>query len=129
MARIAGTNIPDNKKIEYSLPYVYGVGHSLAVKVLKDLNIDPDIRVKDLSDKQLKTISDHIEKEFIVEGNLKRQIKKNIRRLIHTNSYIGNRHAKRLPAHGQRTKTNSRTVRGHRKTTGVSRSRSSAPKK
>jgi len=128
MARIAGTNIPDNKKVEYSLPYVYGVGHSLAVKVLKELNIDLNIRVKDLTDKQLKTISDYIEKEFIVEGNLKRQIKKNIRRLIHTNSYIGSRHAKRLPAHGQRTKTNSRTIRGHKKASGASRARATTKK-
>ena len=130
MARIAGTNIPDNKKIEFALPYIYGIGHSLSVKVLKELDIDPDMRTKELSDKQAKTISDYIEKQYIVEGNLKRQVKKNIRRLIHNNSYKGTRHAKRLPVHGQRTKTNARMGRGRKRMSigGAGRSRATTSK-
>lgn len=117
--RIAGINIPDNKKIEYSLPYIYGVGHTLAVKILAATKIDPTKRAKDLTQDEIGKIKEYVEKHFKIEGELRTQVKQNIQLLKDIQAYRGGRHARHLPVRGQRTKTNSRTVRGNvRKTAG-----------
>lgn len=115
--RIAGVNIPSEKRIEISLTYIYGIGHTRASQILAEAKIDPDIRVKDMSETDAKRLREIIEKKYVVEGDLRRDRQSNIKRLKEINSYRGLRHAKRLPAHGQRTKTNSRTVRGNRRVT------------
>ncbi len=122
MARIAGINLPKDKRIEIGLTYIFGIGRSLSNKILKEVKINPDIRVKDLSDEQVNKLRQKIEKEIRVEGDLKREIIGNIKRLKEINSYRGTRHAKRLPVRGQRTRRNSRTVRGKvRRTIGSGR--------
>lgn len=110
--RIAGVTIPDEKRLEIALTAVYGVGRQRAIATLKELGIDIGKRAKELSDKEEATLRDRIEK-FTIEGELRRQISSNIRRLKDIKSYRGSRHLKRLPARGQRSKTNSRTVRGN----------------
>ena len=115
--RIAGVNIPSEKRIEISLTYIYGIGHTRASQILAEAKIDPDIRVKDMSETDAKRLREIIEKKYVVEGDLRRDRQSNIKRLKEINSYRGLRHTKRLPAHGQRTKTNSRTVRGNRRVT------------
>lgn len=120
--RIAGTNIPEEKKIEYSLPYIYGVGHSLAKKILSAVGIDGNIRTKNLTDAQEDKLRAIVEKTYKTEGDLRREIIANIKTLKDIKSYRGIRHMKHLPVRGQRTKTNSRTVRGNvRKTMGSGR--------
>ncbi len=122
MARIAGVELPKEKRIEAALPYIYGIGLPLAKKILAKLDIDPNIRTKDLTPTDEGKLRDEIEKNYKVEGELKREILINIKRLKEINSYRGTRHAKHLPVRGQRTKTNSRTVRGNvRKTAGSGR--------
>jgi small subunit ribosomal protein S13 len=114
MVRIAGTLLPHNKRIEYALPYVFGIGLTLSRKILNKVGISFDIRVKDLSEKQ----SVYIQKEvshILVEGDLRKEIFQNIRRLRDIHSYRGLRHKKGLPTRGQRTKTNARTRKGPRK--------------
>lgn len=119
--RILGITIPDDKKILYSLPYVYGVGLSSAKIILKTAGIDENKRAKDLSDEELNKIQKIIEKNYVVEGDLRREISQNIKRLKEIGSWKGTRHSRRLPIHG-RTKTNSRTTRGNvRKTMGSGR--------
>jgi len=113
MARIAGVNIPDNKKIAYSLPYIYGVGLSLARKILIEARVDQNKRTKDLSAQEFARLRDIIEKKYKVEGELRREVMLNVKRLKDINSYRGWRHKKNLPVRGQRTKTNSRTRRGN----------------
>lgn len=117
MARIAGALIPNDKKVEYALPYVYGIGLSLSRKILAKVKIDGNIRVKDLTEDQLNKLRAEIEKNYKVEGELKREVLANIKRLKDIKAYRGIRHAKNLPVRGQRTKTNSRTVRGNRRNT------------
>lgn len=112
MARIVGVNIPDNKRIVVALTYIYGIGNTAAQEILAQSNIDATRRTKDLSEKELDTIREIVRKKS-TEGDLKREVLTNIRRLKSINSYIGTRHVKHLPVHGQRTKTNSRTVRGN----------------
>lgn len=112
MLRIAGVTIPEGKRLEIGLTAIYGVGRPRAVHVLKTLGIEPGKRPKELSPKEEAALREAIEK-FPLEGELKRQISANIRRLRDIKAYRGNRHAKRLPVRGQRTKTNSRTVRGN----------------
>jgi len=120
--RIAGVNIPNNKRVEIALTYVYGIGVPLSKKILAELKISPDIRVNDLTDEQVNALRNKIEKSFPVEGDLRREVSSNIKRLKDIKCYRGSRHAKNLPARGQRTKTNNRTVRGNvRKTTGSGR--------
>ena len=117
--RIFGVNIPDSKRIEASLPYLYGIGPSLSKKVLAAVKIDPDKRAKDMTADEILKIQNFIEKNYPVEGDLRQRIRSNIGRLKDLQTYRGMRHARRLPARGQRTKTNSRTVRGNvRKTAG-----------
>ena len=121
MARILGLSIPDNKKILYALTYIYGVGESSSALILKSANIDPDKRAKDLSDEELNKIQKIIERSYKVEGDLRRDIGQNIKRLKEVGAWRGLRHARRLPIHG-RSKTNSRTLRGNvRKTMGSGR--------
>ena len=112
-ARIAGVNLPQNKRIEIALTYLYGIGLSESKKVLKGLNINPDTRTKDLSETETNRLRDLIEKNYKVEGDLRREILSNIKRLKEIGSYRGSRHSRGLPSRGQRTKTNSRTVRGN----------------
>ncbi|MDP3697251.1 MAG: 30S ribosomal protein S13 [Candidatus Taylorbacteria bacterium] len=121
MARILGITIPDNKKILYSLTYVYGIGQSLSALILKSANIDMNKRAKDLSDEELNKIQKIMERSYKVEGDLRRDVGQNVKRLREIGSWRGLRHARRLPIHG-RTKTNSRTTRGNvRKTMGSGR--------
>jgi small subunit ribosomal protein S13 len=122
MLRIAGINIPDDKRIEISLTYVYGIGRSSASKILDELSISKLKRTKDLSEDEQKQIREYIEKKVRVEGELKHIVRSNIKRLKEIGSYRGIRHQKGLPARGQRTKTNNRTVRGNvRRTMGSGR--------
>jgi small subunit ribosomal protein S13 len=116
MARVAGVEIPANKKVSVGLCYIYGLGLSLSKKILKEAAIDENIRVKNLTEEQLSRINNIIDKNFAVEGVLRRQISQNIQRLKDIGSYRGMRHRKGLPVRGQRTKTNARTRKGPRKT-------------
>jgi small subunit ribosomal protein S13 len=122
MVRIAGVNIPDNKRIEIALTYIFGVGLSVSQRVLKGTGIDPNIRTKDLSSEDANKLREEIEKSVRVEGELRHAVKMNIKRLKEIGCYRGSRHQKGLPVRGQRTKTNTRTVRGNvRKTMGSGR--------
>lgn len=122
LARIAGINLPNEKRVVVALSYLYGVGFSLAKKILQKLRIDENIRVKNLTEEQVNALRAEIEKNYRVEGNLRREVLANIKRLKEIRSYRGSRHAKGLPVRGQRTKTNNRTVRGNvRKTMGSGR--------
>lgn len=122
MLRIAGVNIPDEKRIEVSLTYIYGIGQSTASKILKELNIARSKRTKDLTEEEQKQIREYAEKKVRVEGELKHIVRSNIKRLKEVGSYRGIRHQRGLPVRGQRTKTNTRTVRGNvRKTMGSGR--------
>lgn len=122
MIRIAGINLPDEKRIETALTYVFGIGPATSRKILKLLEIDPSIRTKDLPATDANKLRDEIEKKYKVEGELKHEVKMNIKRLKEVGSYRGTRHQKGLPVNGQRTKTNSRTVRGNvRRTMGSGR--------
>ncbi len=111
--RIIGVNIPDNKRIEVALSYIYGIGRSLSRKILSEAEIDVSKRAKDLSSSEVNKIKEIMERDYKVEGELRQVIKQNIGRLKDIHAYRGMRHAKRLPTRGQRTKTNSRTVRGN----------------
>lgn len=115
--RIAGVNLPNNKRIEVALTYIYGIGRSRAAKILEMAKVDRDIRVSDLKEDAVNTLREIIEKKFTVEGDLRRETQSNIKRLKEINCYRGSRHSKRLPARGQRTKTNSRTIRGNKRIT------------
>jgi len=122
MARIAGVNLPANKRTEIGLTYIFGIGRTLTKKILAETEINPDTRIKDLKESEVEKLKDAIEKKYKVEGELKREILMNIKRLKEVNCYRGIRHAKHLPVRGQRTKTNTRTVRGNiRKTMGSGR--------
>lgn len=122
MLRIAGVNVPDEKRIEISLTYIYGVGPSTAVKILDALEISKDKRTKDLSDDEQNKIREYVEKQIRIEGELKHTVRTNVKRLKEIAAYRGIRHQRGLPVRGQRTKTNNRTVRGNvRKTMGSGR--------
>ena len=122
MARIAGIDLPKEKRIEVALTYVYGIGTVLAKKVLVKAGVNPDIRVKNLKDDELSRIQTVINTDNLkVEGDLRREVTMNIKRLIDIGTYRGSRHRKGLPVRGQRTKTNSRTRKGPRKTVGSGR--------
>jgi len=116
MARIAGVDIPREKRVEIALTYVFGIGRTRSVQILTDTKIDKNIRVKDLSDDQLVAIRDYIEGNYKVEGDLRRDIAGDIRRKVEIGSYEGLRHRKGLPVRGQRTKTNARTRKGPKRT-------------
>lgn len=126
--RIAGINIPDNKKIEYALPYIYGVGLTSSRKILKLAQVDPNKRSKDLDQQEVSRLRETIEKNYKIEGDLRREIMMNVKSLKELQSYRGSRHMRGLPVRGQRTKTNSRTRRGNvRKTMGSGRKPASSP--
>ncbi len=118
MARIAGVNLPSNKRIDIALSYIYGIGRSLAKKILEATNIDGSIRTKDLTEAQVAILNKYIEENFKVEGDLRLEVQQNIKRYIEIQSYRGMRHRRNLPVHGQRTRTNARIRRGARKTVG-----------
>ncbi len=111
--RISGVILPANKKVEYALPYLYGIGLTLSRKILVATEIDGEKRTKDLSESEANKLREYIEKQYRIEGDLRREIFSNIKHHKELGSYRGTRHARRLPVHGQRTKTNSRTVRGN----------------
>jgi small subunit ribosomal protein S13 len=126
MARIAGVNIPSEKRIEIALTYIYGIGGVLSKKILKETGVNPDKRASELTSEEVNKLRNEIEKEYKVEGELRRIFVFNIKRLKEINCYRGTRHIKGLPARGQRTKTNTRTVRGNvRRTMGSGRRKSS----
>lgn len=116
-ARIAGVTIPNDKRIEVALTYIYGIGRVTSRRILSDMKIDLNTRTKDLSESEVNELRRHVENEFRVEGELKRDVFSNIKRLKDVGTYRGSRHAKKLPARGQRTKTNSRTLRGNKRVT------------
>ena len=116
MARIAGVDIPRDKRVDVSLRYLYGIGPKNAVKVITQAQVDPATRVRDLTDEEVNRIREIIDRDYTVEGDLRREVRQNIQRLIEINCYRGIRHRRNLPAHGQRTKTNARTKRGQRRT-------------
>ena len=121
MARIAGVDIPREKRVEVSLTYVYGIGLPTSQKILAQTNINPDTRVRDLTEEQVNRLRELIDRRYKVEGDLRREVALNIKRLIEIGSYRGLRHRRNLPVRGQRTKTNARQRRGPKKTVGVRR--------
>ena len=116
MARIAGIDLPRDKRIEIGLTYIYGIGRKSAQDILKLANVDPDIRVKDLTEDQESALHEVIDKHYTIEGDLRREVALNIKRLTEIGCYRGVRHRRGLPVHGQRTKTNARTRKGPKKT-------------
>jgi len=121
MARIAGVDIPREKRVEVALTYVFGIGLPTAQKILAQTNINPDTRVRDLTEEQVNRLRELIDRRYKVEGDLRRETALNIKRLIEIGSYRGLRHRRNLPVRGQRTKTNARQRRGPKKTVGVRR--------
>ena len=116
MARLIGVEIPDNKRTVIALTYLFGVGPTRAAATCKALNIDPDRRARDLSDEELAALSTHLQRDYVLEGGLRRQIAQNVNRLRDIACYRGLRHRRGLPVRGQRTRTNSRTRKGPKKT-------------
>ncbi len=116
MARIAGVDLPRNKKVAFALPYIYGIGRSSALKICEAAGISPDRKVQELSDHEVARLREVIESEYRVEGELRREVQQSIRRLIEISCYRGLRHRRGLPVRGQRTRSNARTRKGPRKT-------------
>lgn len=116
MARISGVDLPRNKRIEYALPYIYGIGLSRSQDILERAEVNPDTRVKDLSEAEVTRLRDAIEKVYKVEGDLRREVQRNIKRLMDIGCYRGLRHRRGLPVRGQSSKTNARTRKGPRRT-------------
>ncbi len=127
MARIAGVDIPRDKKVMISLRYIYGIGPTLALKVCEQTRVDPETRVKDLTEEEVNRLREVIDRNYKVEGDLRREVQLNIKRLIEIGCYRGLRHRRNLPVRGQRTRTNARTRRGPRKTV-AGRKKASAKK-
>jgi small subunit ribosomal protein S13 len=127
MARIAGVDVPREKRVEISLTYIYGIGRTLSQKILERTQINPNTRVRDLTEEEVHRIREVIDRDYKVEGDLRREVALNIKRLTEIGSYRGLRHRRNLPVHGQRTRTNARTKRGARKT--VAGRRKAAAKK
>lgn len=128
MPRIAGVNIPDNKRIQVAITYIYGIGDSLAKKILTDVKIDFNKKAQDLTQQEMSDLKEYVEKHYKIEGDLRRQVMVNVKRLKDIGTWRGLRHIKKLPVRGQRTKTNTRTVRGNvRKTMGSGRKPSASP--
>ncbi|MEM7535663.1 MAG: 30S ribosomal protein S13 [Chloroflexota bacterium] len=116
MARIAGVDIPRDKRVEIALTYIYGIGLTTSQEILAATQVDPNIRVRNLEESQLTALREYIDQNYTVEGDLRREVNMNIKRLMEIGSYRGLRHRRNLPARGQRTRTNARTKRGTRKT-------------
>lgn len=129
MARIIGVDLPRNKRVEVGLTYLYGVGSSRSEQILSDTGVDPDTRIKDLTDSDITKIREYITQNYKVEGDLRREVQLNIKRLIEIGSYRGLRHRHNLPVRGQRTKTNARTAKGPKKTVAGRGRRRGATKK
>ena len=119
MARIAGIDLPKKKKIEYALPYIYGIGLTTSRKILKDTGIDPNKRVYELTEDEISILNKEIQNNYVVEGELRKIVQLNIKELMDLGCYRGLRHRRGLPVRGQRTKTNARTRKGKRKTVGA----------
>lgn len=129
MPRIAGVNIPENKKISVALTYIHGIGFASAEKILKEAKIDPETRTSKLQTEEIGRLRETIDKSYKIEGDLRREVMVSIKRLKDINCYRGHRHIRKLPVRGQRTKTNSRTARGNvRKTVGSGRKPPPTPK-
>ena len=116
MARIAGIDLPRDKRVEVGLTYIYGVGRTSSNEILERAQVDPDKRIRELSESEIAALREIIEREYVVEGDLRREVQMNIKRLIEIGSYRGLRHRRNLPVRGQRTRTNARTKRGPKKT-------------
>lgn len=127
MARIVGVDVPDNKRLEVALTYIFGIGPTVSLRIIKELELSPDTKVKDLGEDDIFKLQQHITTNFRVEGDLRREITQNTKRLIEIGCYRGQRHRKGLPVRGQRTKTNARSRKGPRKT--VARSKKTMEKK
>lgn len=121
MPRIAGVDIPINKRVEVALTYIFGIGRKLSNNILKEASISPDVRVKDLTDQDIGLIRGALDKKYTIEGDLRKEVNFNIKRLMDIGSYRGIRHRRRLPVRGQRTSTNARTRKGPKKTVGAKR--------
>jgi len=121
LARIAGIDLPRDKRIEAALPYIYGIGASTARRIIDATKVNPDTRVRDLTEEEVSRLREYIDKSLKVEGDLQREVQMSIKRLIEIGSYRGLRHRRGLPVRGQRTKTNARTRKGPKKTVGVRR--------
>ena len=121
MARIAGVDLPRDKRVEVALTYIFGIGPSSSKKILDETGIDPSTKIRDMTDTEIGKLREVIEREYRVEGDLRRQVSLNIRRLIEIGSYRGIRHRRSLPVRGQRTSTNARTRKGPKRTVGVRR--------
>lgn len=121
MARIAGIDLPRDKRVEAALPYIFGIGASLSRRILAETQVNPDTRVRDLTEDEVTRLRETIEKNYEVEGDLQREIAMNVKRLAEISSYRGVRHRRGLPVRGQRTQTNARTRKGPRRTVGVRR--------
>lgn len=129
MARVAGVDLPKNKRLDIALRYIYGIGPAIANEMIAELELDPTKRVKDLTEEEVNKINNLITKNLKVEGDLRREIQSNIKRLIEIGSYRGLRHRRNLPVRGQRSKTNARTRRGKRKTVGAGKAQAQQGKK
>jgi small subunit ribosomal protein S13 len=129
MARIAGVDLPRNKRVEVGLTYIYGIGRSTSNQILQQTVIDPDKRIRDLSEVEVTALREVIERNYRVEGDLRREVQMNIKRLMEIGCYRGLRHRRNLPVHGQRTRTNARTKRGTKKTVAGRGRRRGAKKK
>ena len=127
MPRIVGVDIPKEKRIEIALTYIHGIGRTSSNKILKKAGISPDMRAKNLTEEEVSRLSSVIQREYRIEGDLRRMVSGNIKRLIDIGSYSGFRHRRSLPVRGQRTRTNARTRKGPRKTVGVTRDKSAKP--
>jgi len=123
MPRIVGVDVPKEKRVELALTYIYGIGRATANKILKKAGINPSVRAKDLTEEDVSKLTSAIQGEYRVEGDLKREVQANIKRLMDIGSYRGFRHRRSLPTRGQRTRTNARTRKGPRKTVGVVRNK------
>ena len=127
MPRILGLDIPKEKRIEISLTYFYGIGRTLSNRILQEAQISPDKRAKDLTEQEISTLTSIIQKKYRIEGELKRELSQNVKRLIDISSYRGMRHRRGLPARGQRTRTNARTRKGPRKVVSVAKAVAKEP--
>ncbi len=121
MARIAGVDLPREKRVEVALTYIFGIGLSTSQRILRDTGVNPDTRVRNLTEEEVAKLRETIERNYRVEGDLQREVQMNIKRLIDIGSYRGLRHRRGLPVRGQRTRTNARTRKGPKKTVGVKR--------
>jgi len=121
LARIAGVDLPRDKRVEAALPYIYGIGPTASRRILADTGVDPDTRVRDLTEDEVTRLQHEIDRSYTVEGDLHQEVAMNIRRLVEISAYRGIRHRRNLPTRGQRSKTNARTRKGPRRTVGVKR--------